>query len=234
MSLLKKPNALVSERMLDRIKAVQSYKQQYGNDYSILGWVEGPAAEAADLRGVMNFLIDTMTDVSFTADLMDLCVDVGIDFARAQMKAGADTIGIGDAIASQLSPEVYEQLVLPREKRLIDGIKAAGGLVRLHICGDITHLLPGIATLDIDILDLDYMVDMKSARNIVGAKVVLAGNIDPVSGVKNGTPETIKSTIAKTYAKVGKPFMIAAGCEIPSGTPLENLKALCEPIIKQP
>ena len=74
---------------------------------------------------------------------MDLCVAAGCAFAAAQLEAGADTIGIGDAIASQVSPKLYEELIWPREKRLIDGIHAQGGLVRLHICGNITHLLPG-------------------------------------------------------------------------------------------
>ena len=231
LSLLKKPDPLASERMLDRVNAIRAYKNRCGDEYSILGWVEGPAAEAADLRGVMNFLIDTMTDVPFVEELMDFCVEVGIDFARAQIHAGADTIGIGDAIASQLSPDVYEKLVLPREKKLIDGIKAAGGLVRLHICGDITHLLPGISTLNIDILDVDHLVDMKHARKVVGDNVVLAGNIDPVAGVKNGNPASIKSQIAATYEQVGAPFMVTAGCEIPAGTPTENLKALCEPMV---
>jgi uroporphyrinogen-III decarboxylase len=29
---------------------------------------------------------------------------------------------------------------------------------------------------------------------------------------------------------VGNPYMVNAGCEIPSGTPEENLSALCDPI----
>ena len=230
-SLLQKPDPYSSQRMLDRLQAIRSYAEKGGDAYSILGWVEGPAAEAADLRGVMNYLIDLMTDVPFAEKLMDVCVDAGLDFALAQLEAGADTIGIGDAIASQLSPDVYEQHVLPREKKLVDAIKAAGGLVRLHICGDITHLLPGIATLDIDILDVDHMVDMAQAREVIDDKVVLAGNIDPVSGVKDGDLESIKRKVAETYELVGAPYMVAAGCEIPAGTPNENLKALCKPMV---
>ena len=45
--------------------------------YSILGWVEGPAAEAADLRGVANFLMDLYDDPAFCHELMGLLVDVG-------------------------------------------------------------------------------------------------------------------------------------------------------------
>jgi MtaA/CmuA family methyltransferase len=230
LSALVRPDPLKSERMLDRVNAVRSYKQRCADEYSILGWVEGPAAEAATLRGTTAFLIDTIRDTSFLAELMDLCLAVGIEFARAQVDAGADTIGIGDAIASQISPFTYEKLIQPREKRLVRAIKDMGAFVRLHICGDITHLLPGIADLDIDILDVDHMVDMPTVREHVGSKVTIIGNIDPVSGVHSGTPAAIRETIVKTYETVGNPYMINAGCEIPSGTPVENLRALCEPL----
>jgi len=230
LSALVRPDPLKSERMRDRVDAVRAYKERCGDEYSILGWVEGPAAEAATLRGTTAFLIDTIKDSSFLSELMDLCLEVGIEFARAQVEAGADTIGIGDAIASQISPETYASLIQPREKRLVRAIKEMGVFVKLHICGDITHLLPGIADLDIDIIDVDHMVDMAAVREHVGSEVTISGNIDPVSGVHAGTPAAIRDTIVKTYEAVGNPYMVNAGCEIPSGTPVENLRALCEPL----
>ena len=202
-------------------------RQQSAGEHSILGWVEGPAAEAADLRGVVNFMMDLIDDPAYAEALMDLCVEVGLDFARAQIEAGADTIGIGDAVASQVSPKIYNSLVLPREKRLVDGIKTAGAFVKLHICGNTTHLLPGIATLNVDLVDLDHMVDMQKAREVLGPDVVLTGNIDPVNGVRRGSPTSIRDAVKSTYVAVGNPYMVNAGCEIPSGTPVENLQALC-------
>ena len=88
--------------MYDRIKAAEDFRQNCHEKYSILGWIEGPAAEAADLRDVTTFLVDLMDDEVFACELMDLCLEVGIDFARAQVEAGAYTIGVGDAIASQV------------------------------------------------------------------------------------------------------------------------------------
>jgi MtaA/CmuA family methyltransferase len=152
---------------------------------------------------------------------------VAIEFARVQLEAGADTIGIGDAIASQISAELYEKLIQPREKKLVQAIKDRGGLVKLHICGDITHLLPGIADLGVDIIDMDHMVDVTVARRAVGSRVALAGNIDPSGGVCFGSPDAIRETVVETYRQAGNPFIVNAGCEIPAGTPVENLRALC-------
>jgi MtaA/CmuA family methyltransferase len=229
-SALKQPEPLKDERMLDRVKAIVAFKQETAANYSVMGWIEGPAAEAADLRGVNNFLIDLIDDENYSCELMDLCTKVGIDFALAQIHAGADTIGIGDAVASQLSPKIYNRLVQPREKQMVDAIHQAGGLVRLHICGNITHLLPGIAQLGVDILDVDHMVDMALVRKAVGKKVALAGNLDPVGAVMESSPEKIRESVRKVYQQVGDPYMVAAGCEVPARTPAENLKALCEPI----
>jgi MtaA/CmuA family methyltransferase len=227
---LPRPNPLEAERMRDRIDAVRTYNERVGGEYSIMGWVEGPAAEAADLRRLDNFFMDLVDDEDYVGELMDMCVDVALEFARPQVEAGADTIGIGDAAASQVSAGLYEELILPREQRLVKGLKDMGAKVRLHICGNITHLLPGIATLGIDVLDVDHMVDLAVVRQAVGPGTVIAGNIDPVAGVMRSTPAAIRQAVLDCYARAGNPFMVNAGCEIPSRTPLENLRALCEPV----
>ncbi len=227
---LPRPDPMKAERMSDRIDAVRRYQELVGGQYGIMGWVEGPAAEAADLRRIDNFFMDLIDDTAYIGELMDLCVDVALDFARPQVEAGADTIGIGDAAASQVSTEIYESLILPREQRLVRGLKEMGAKVRLHICGNITHLLPGIATLGVDVLDVDHLVDLGKVRQAVGPKTALAGNLDPVSAVLRSNPEAIRKHVLSCYQQAGNPFMVNAGCEIPSGTPVENLKALCEPI----
>ncbi|KLU38971.1 MAG: hypothetical protein AA931_11635 [Peptococcaceae bacterium 1109] len=230
LGTLKQPDPHVSPRMRDRVEGVAHMSAAVKGKYSILGWVEGPAAEAADLRGVANFLMDLYDDPAFCHELMGLCVDVGIDFAKAQLEAGADTIGIGDAIVSQVSPSTYEELIFPYEKRLVDGIRGLGALVRLHICGNITHLLPKIKELDVDILDLDSPVDLKAAREVVGPGQVIVTNLDPVREIQSGTPETITAKVQALYQAVGNPLMVGAGCEIPPATPAENLRALCTPV----
>jgi uroporphyrinogen decarboxylase len=112
----------------------------------------------------------------------------------------------------------------------VDAIQQRGGYAKLHICGNITHLLPHIAELGLDILDLDHMIDPLAARAAVGNKVVIAGRVDPVQDVLHGTPDKIRESVQESYAKLGNPHMVMAGCEIPSKTPVENLKALCTPV----
>ncbi len=226
---LPRPDPARSPRMADRVAAIASFSR-LARDYSILGWVEGPAAEAADLRGVENFLVDLMDNPGYAGEVMDLAVDNAIRFAEAQIKAGCDMVGMGDAIASQIGPALYEEFVLEREKRLVRAIQGMGAKVKIHICGDITPLLPGLAEIAPDVLDCDHMVSLARARREMPAGTVLTGNLNPVSDVLHGTPASIRQAVARACAEAGKPFFVNAGCEIPPGTPVENLKALCEPI----
>ena len=230
LALLKNPDPVKSVRMKDRLDAAALYLREVRRAYSILGWVEGPAAEAADLRGVENFLFDLLDDPHFAGNLMDKCVDVAVEFGTAQISRGCDTIGIGDAIVSQVSPGLYRDLIFPRQKKIVDAVHSAGGLGKLHICGNITHLLPDIAGLGVDILDCDHMVDLSNARKIMGPRTILTGNLDPVNDILRGTPSAIRAKVKECFNAAGTPYMVNAGCEIPSGTPEENLRALCEPV----
>lgn len=230
LSLLVTPDIYKSERLVNALDGIDFYKEFGYKKYSITGWVEGPAAEAADVRGPEKFFMDMMLDESFACEVMDKCLGFAIDFAKVQIEHGCDTIGLGDAIASQAGPDLYERLILPREKILVDAIHQAGGLVRMHICGDTTPLLPGLSTLGLDIIDIDWQVDVVEARKILGPKVTIAGNLDPVEDILRSTPDKIREGFRRIYNEIGNPYFVNGGCEIPRGTPVDNLRALCEPI----
>jgi MtaA/CmuA family methyltransferase len=229
-SNLQYPDPATATRMKDRIDAIHLYKKMDAGRHSILGWIEGPGALAANLRGLSEFFMDLLEEPEWCAELMDRTLRTGIRFAQAQIEAGADTIGIGDAMCSQVSGNVYEALILPRQKTLVDAIHDTGAYVRLHICGQTRHLWRGMAQLGVDIVDCDHMVDLVEIRKALGSQVVIAGNIDPVSGLRYGNPQSIRKHVRQNLKDAGSRYMVCAGCEVPSGTPVENLASLCEAI----
>ena len=226
LASLKIPDPLGGGRMHDRVRAAELFQQRVGGDKLIEGWIEGPCAEAADLRGINTLMVDLLDDPGFVRDLFEFAVHMGLRFARAQIEAGCDLIGIGDAAASLISQSLYEDIIWPYEKRLIGGIQQLGAKVRLHICGRTTHLLQGMGRLGADMIDLDFMVSLAAARQAMGDRQVLAGNLDPVRAVRDGTPESIRRGLAECHRQAGDRYIVAAGCEIPRGTPAENVQAL--------
>jgi len=100
--------------------------------------------------------------------------------------------------------------------------------VRLHICGNTRRILELVGTLGCEIIDIDYPVAMEQARSLTGMRQVLAGNLDPVREVRNGSPETIAQALESLQAQAGAPWIVAAGCEIVRDTPHRNVRALVE------
>lgn len=227
LASLRAPDPLGGGRMHNGIKAVSLLKERVGREKIVEGWVEGPIAEAADLRGINNLMTDFFDDPAFVRDLFGFVVELELTFAREQLRAGADVIGVGDAAASLVGPRIYEEFVWPFEKQLVDGIHAMGGRVRLHICGNTRRILAGMGRLGCAIVDLDSLAPLNEAREQMGPGQVLLGNLNPVRFLRNGTPAEVDSTVAECHRQAGRRYIVGAGCEVPRGTPVENLRALC-------
>ena len=215
-------------RMTDRVRAAALFREKVGGQLGIEGWVEGPIAEAADLRGINALMLDFFDDPDFVRELFAFVIETELRFARAQIEAGVDWIGIGDAAASLVGPAIYREFVWPYEKQLVDGIHALGSKVRLHICGNITALLADVGRLGADIVDLDYFVDVAEARRQMGSGQMLLGNLAPVALLRNGTPNQITHALAGCHAAATPRYLVGAGCEVPRDTPAANVHALAD------
>jgi MtaA/CmuA family methyltransferase len=226
LARLKVPDPLGGGRMHDRVQAGALFRQKVGGQLSIEGWIEGPCAEAADLRGINRLMLDFYDDPAFVRDLFEFIVDMELRFAKAQVEAGIDIMGVGDAAASLVGPQIYEQFVWPYEKRLVDALHAMGARVRLHICGNTSRIFKGMGTLGCEIVDLDFMASVAKAREQMGPDQVLLGNLDPVKVLRNGTPEAIAAAVAQCHREAGGRYIVGAGCEVPRDTPAANLLAL--------
>lgn len=228
---LKNPDVYKAERTLDRIKAAELLSKKTQGNIPIIGWIEGPLAEACDLTGIENMMMQLMMDPDFANRLMDKCLVTAKDFAKAQIENGCDIIGMGDAVCSQIDADTYDFYVRDRHRELIEYIHSLGGKIKLHICGDTTHLLPSYKDFNLDILDLDWQVDINSAREILGEKVIFAGNINPVQIQDKSRDEVFEMCRTLVEKHKNERFILSAGCEITPLTPAENLKAMSEATI---
>jgi MtaA/CmuA family methyltransferase len=219
------PNPQNGKRMRDRLQAVDLFRRRSDNNVMIMGWVEGAMALSATLRGVHQILLDLYDEPAWLDDLLGFCCELEIAFAVAQLEAGADIIGVGDAVASQISPDFYRRFALPYEQKIFSAIRNRGGLGRLHICGDTSRILSDMAATGADIIDIDWMVDMQRAATIFADRAVVCGNHNPVQVMRFGQAPEVEKRVQHCMRTGGSRCLSAAGCEIPDATPAENLHA---------
>lgn len=224
---LKNPDVWKAERTLDRIKAARELSKATSYNVPVIGWVEGPLAEACDLAGVNEVLLNTMMNPDFVKLLIDKVIITAKDFAKAQIDEGCDIIGVGDAICSQISAEQYKEFVKEKHQELFQYIHDQGARVKLHICGNISHLLDDIRETNPDIVDLDHPVDLDEAYQKLGEKIIRCGNLDPVSVIQGKKTDQLAVIVENICMKEkNRRFILSGGCEITVNTPIENLQIL--------
>ncbi len=214
-------------RMKQRVDSVAALARAIGQTHSILGWVEGPMAAYVDLRDMQPAMLDLIDAPEMFHRAAEVIVHNAIAFARAQIAAGADMIGVGDAASSLVGPDLYVQHIQEWQKKLFAGIHEAGAAVKLHICGDTRHLVAYLAETGADIIDLDWMVPLAAARQTARADVALCGNFDPTAELLQSTPPKVAAAARKCIAAGGNRFILQPGCEVPPNTPKENVSAFC-------
>lgn len=227
VKFLRRPDIYKDVRTMDRINGVIEYRKYLGPDFPLIGWIEGPLAEACDLAGVNETLLNIMMDPDMVKFLIEKVTITAKDFAKAQIEAGCNIIGIGDAICSQISAGQYQEFVKDKHIEIVEYIRSFGVKAKIHICGNITHLLPDLHDVNPDILDIDWMVDMDHAYDILGEGIHRCGNLDPVAVIEREGEKAVSEKSRELIVKEStRPFILSGGCEITVGTPAVNLHAM--------
>ncbi len=188
--------------------------------------VIGPFTLATQLGG-SEIYVETRKDPRKVRAILEYCLKVISAYAHALSESGADMLLIAEPAASQLSPPAYEQFSSSYTKRLTATIKKPW---ILHICGKSGHLIDKMCESGADALSVDD-VDITAVAGGVPRKMVVIGNISPLELLR-GTPEEIlkKTTALLTSVKDKKEFLIAPGCDLAAGTPLENILAFVDAV----
>lgn len=213
------------------LEALSRVSDQLGDDVFIVACFDQyPFSLAAALAGINEIMLKLTDDRAFVVALMERCLEQGAAYAKALHEAGAHMLSGGDAPAGLVSPQIYRELILPFERRLIARIKAnVNKPVSLHICGRALPILADMAESGADVLEIDHKVNLEKACPTVKPNVAIWGNLDPVNLLAQGSPlqvrETARHAVQTVKAAGRKRFVLSSGCTLAMETPEENLDA---------
>lgn len=206
-------------------------------DVSLHGEVFSPFSQLCEAVGVEETLVALRADPGrVRACLEALCAGT-VDLAAGHVAAGADAVLVSSAYAGGglISTRHYREFVLPFEARVVSGFKALcrGTPVYTHTCGrigDRLELLEETGTDGIDTLDPPPLgdVDLAEAKERVGGRLFLKGNVDPVATVLLGTPDVVRADALRRVAIGGRGggYILSTACSVPPAAPPANVMAL--------
>lgn len=216
------PDPREAERCAERLEAINMIKEE-APELPVIGWIEGALSDASSIHGIKETLIALRKDKEFVEDLFSFAMRFDLEFAKAQIDAGADIIGAGDSLASQISSSDFEK-PLEFTRKIFENLDVP---TLYHVCGDTTHQLDHLKSSKANIIDLDWQVNLKEAREKFGDEICIRGNINP-SLLVSEDPEKIEDLSLKCIKDAGKNgnFILSAGCEIPPNSNKRNVEAM--------
>lgn len=209
-------------------KILRTLRQEVGNEAAVLGFVGAPwtlAAYSIEGKGSKDYtIIKSMafTEPAILHQFLSKLADAIATYVCYQIENGAQVVQMFDSWAGHLSPQDYDQFALPYQQQVVRQVKAKypDTPMILYINGS-AGLLERMAQSGVDIVSVDWTVDMAEARRRLGPTVGVQGNIDPCALF--GSQAFIRDRILDTIRKAGNQgHILNLGHGILPGTPEEN------------
>lgn len=191
----------------DTVRMIQSHLQGKvpligfsGSPWTLATYmVEGQSSR--DFRKVKPLMYDQPV---LMHQLLGTLADAVAAYLNAQIAAGVDAVMLFDTWGGMLTTEQYRAFSLNYAQRVLDQLdrKAGGRTIPAILFTKGGGLwLEAMAETGYDALGLDWQTPIGQARQRVGDKVALQGNLDPV--VLYASPETIRAEVGKILADFG-------------------------------
>jgi uroporphyrinogen decarboxylase len=112
--------------------------------------------------------------------LLDKLARMTERYLTAQAEAGAQALMVFDSWAGLLGPATYRRFVLPALRSMFARLKRLG-LPLIYFPNQGASLLPDVATLEVDVVGIDWRTSLVHARQVLGPDIALQGNLDPAA-----------------------------------------------------
>ncbi len=190
-----------------------------------------PFTLTARILGMEPLLIATIQEpeklsrlIQFSTDLTWAILELILDHPDIPGANFSDPVASGDVV----SPLTFRKFSAPAIQELVKRVKAKKKYSMVHICGNTTQVLKDVLEIRPHCFSLENKVDLKTAKEILGGKVCVAGNVSPTGAFLSGNPGQVREEAQACLAAWGDEggYILTVGCDFSKNVRLENMKAL--------
>ena len=213
---------------------LKALREEVGNKAAVLGFVGAPwtlaayAIEGKTSKNYSNIKRMAFGEPAMLHLFLSKIADAIATYVCHQIECGAQVVQMFDSWAGHLSPQDYEVFALPYHQKVVKQVKKVypDTPLILYISGS-AGVLELMAKSGVDMVSVDWTVDMADARKRLGPDMKVQGNVDP--GALFGSQDFIRDRIFDTIKKAGnKGHILNLGHGILPGTPEENAQFFFE------
>lgn len=213
-----------------QLEAMRLASAEIGDQVPVTGGLAGPFTTASFLIGAEALGRLMIRNPEAVHRLCRIATESAIRYAEAMMEAGC-TPSLTEPMASAtvIGPRQFREFALPCLRRIVDFIHRCGRTATLHICGKTEKVWDAMVETGADCLSLDNEVDLAAARERIGDRVRLMGNVHPSAVLLQGTPFDVRRAVLECVRQAGespKGLIVASGCSLPTETPFANIDAM--------
>ena len=159
--------------------------------------------------------------------LLDKLSNVLVDYLMAQIRAGAQAVQMFDSWVGALSPQDYENYVLPYSQRVLAAAQAEQVPV-IHFGTSTTTLLPLMKRAGGDVMGLDWRIPLDDGWALLGYDTAVQGNLDPalLFAPRPEIKHRVRDILRRAGGRPGHVFNLGHG--ILQHTPVDNVKAVVQ------
>src|SRR5699024_3969056 len=215
------------------LKAIKLTRDALIKKVDVGAAMSGPFSVAASVIGTENLLRWMVKYPDKIYTLMEIVAESNNRYIEEVAKLGV-SIGFADPVSSTslISSEQFREFSLPALKSNIDKIiETTGSRPSIHVCGESKEIWNDIVEAGISNFSIDNIENLEEAKEIMGDRVIITGNVPPVDVIHQGNKETIIKSV-KECIRMGydstKGYILSTGCQIPMNTPIENIELFME------
>jgi uroporphyrinogen decarboxylase len=112
--------------------------------------------------------------------LLTRLADAMAEYLAAQAAAGAQALMLFESWAGLLAPREFAQFALPAVRRTVAALRQSGVPLIYYVNQGAT-LLPAVASLEVEVVGVDWRSPLSQVRNILGPDKAVQGNLDPAA-----------------------------------------------------
>lgn len=219
--------------------AVSLIRKELNGEVPLIGFAGSPwtlatyMVEGGSSKSFSKIKAMLFEDPTSAHTMMSKLADSVASYLNAQIEAGAQAVMVFDSWGGALTTPHYKDFSLAYMQQIIDQlIREKEGLqipVILFTKGG-GLWLSDIANTGCDAVGLDWSVDIKLARQQIGDRVTLQGNMDPA--IMSTSPDTIRKEVSRILADFGhgKGHVFNLGHGITPNITPENVSALVDAV----